>query len=232
MRLTLLLLALSPLAAHAQSRTPAAAQSAPVVIEGAMVHIGNGTVYSGGYVVLQGGKITAVGQGAAPNVPAGAERISAMGKHVYPGLINPNNVLGLDEVGAIRATHDYSEVGDQTPEVLGTTAFNAASEVIPTVRANGVLTTMVTPLRQLGARPRRPGPTGRLELRGCPAGTLRRGGAGGSPAVSTTRAGGPSRAPSSPTRTATKSWPSSAACWPMPAATARPAKAAAPPTSA
>lgn len=147
MRKTLILLALAPTALFAQSFPPGKPQAVPVVVEGGAVHVGNGQVYTPGYVVFSGGKIAAVGQGAAPAaaVPTGALRVSASGKHVYPGLIVTNNVLGLDEVGAVRATHDYAEVGAITPEVQATTAYNAASEVTPTVRANGILTAMVCP---------------------------------------------------------------------------------------
>ena len=35
--------------------------------------------------------------------------IEAAGLHVYPGHISPDTRLGLTEIGAVRATHDYAE---------------------------------------------------------------------------------------------------------------------------
>ncbi len=156
----LALLAAAP--AWAQNNSPAAAQAAPVVVEGATVHVGDGQVLAPGYVVFAAGKITAVGAGAPGQVPAGAVRISAQGKHVYPGLVLVNNTMGLDEVASVRATHDYAEVGDASPEVLATTAYNAASELIETARANGVLTAMVTP--SAGGNNLAPGRAGLVQL--------------------------------------------------------------------
>ena len=160
--LTLALAALAPWAVLAQNNSPGAPQTAPIVIEGATVHVGDGQVFAPGYVVFAGGKITAVGAGAPAQAPAGATRIAAQGKHLYPGLVLVNNTIGLDEVGAVRATHDYAEVGDASPEVLAVTAYNAASELVETARANGVLTAMVTP--SAGGSNLAPGRAGLVQL--------------------------------------------------------------------
>jgi imidazolonepropionase-like amidohydrolase len=52
----------------------------------------SGPEIASGVIVFENGKITAVGADAA--IPAGAEVIDATGKHVYPGLISANSVLG------------------------------------------------------------------------------------------------------------------------------------------
>ena len=44
-------------------------------------------------------------------VPRDAQRIDVQGRHVYPALINAFSQLGLTEIGAVRATHDFREVG-------------------------------------------------------------------------------------------------------------------------
>ena len=68
------------------------------------------------------------------------------GRHVYPGLIHASTRIGLVEVNAVRATLDFAEVGPVTPEVRAESAFNPDSEMIPVVRANGVLTALTIPV--------------------------------------------------------------------------------------
>jgi hypothetical protein len=67
------------------------------------------------------------------------------GQHVYPGLILPNTTLGISEVESIRATVDDEEVGALNPNVRSVIAYNTDSDVIPTVRLNGVLLAQSTP---------------------------------------------------------------------------------------
>ena len=110
------------------------------VITGGTVHPVSGPEIPGGMVVVENGKITAVG--ANLTVPPGAERVDATGLHVYPGMIAANTVLGLQEIGAVRATRDVSEVGNINPNARAKVALNADSELIPVARANGVLTAL------------------------------------------------------------------------------------------
>ncbi len=67
------------------------------------------------------------------------------GKHLYPGLIALANQLGLIEIEAVRATDDTNEVTDTNPDVRARIAYNADSEVIPTVRSNGFSYSLVYP---------------------------------------------------------------------------------------
>lgn len=124
---------------------PAKAQSGPIVITGATIHVGNGTVINNGYIAFDKGKITALGEGSAPNI-AGATLVDATGKQVYPGFICPITTLGLVEIeeGA-RGTVDDTETGDLNPHVRSLIAFNTDSKVIPTVRSNGILLAQPTP---------------------------------------------------------------------------------------
>ena len=66
-------------------------------------------------------------------------------KHIYPGFIAPNTTLGLTEIDAVRATHDYAETGEINPNVRSLIAYNTDSKIINTVRTNGVLIAQVTP---------------------------------------------------------------------------------------
>ena len=56
-----------------------------------------------------------------------------------------DSTLGLTEISAVRATRDMSEVGDVNPDVKGRVAFNADSELIPTMRSNGITHVQVVP---------------------------------------------------------------------------------------
>ncbi|MDT3403541.1 amidohydrolase family protein [Mucilaginibacter terrae] len=123
---------------------PAKPQAGPIVITGATIHVGNGKVINNGYIAFDKGKITAIGEGSAPNT-AGATIVNASGKQVYPGFICPVTSLGLVEFESIRATDDETETGEMNPHVRSLIAFNTDSKVIPTVRSNGVLLAQPTP---------------------------------------------------------------------------------------
>src|SRR5690242_18983020 len=122
---------------------PAPKQSQPVAITGATVHIGNGQVLNNATVVMVDGKITAVGSNV--QIPAGAQRVDAQGKHVYPGLILSASNLGLVEIGSVRASSDVREIADLNPDVRSITAYNVDSKVINTLRSNGVLLANIVP---------------------------------------------------------------------------------------
>lgn len=138
------LLAIASLAAFAQENVyPAPKQSRPVAVTGATVHVGNGQVIENATLVMTEGKITAVGSNVT--IPAGAEVINAVGKHVYPGLILPVSNLGLIEIGNVRATNDVREIGELNPNVRSIIAYNTDSKVINTLRSNGILLANVVP---------------------------------------------------------------------------------------
>ncbi|MFT6135106.1 MAG: imidazolonepropionase-like amidohydrolase [Cyclobacteriaceae bacterium] len=128
-----------------QSPKPGDAQEKPMAITNVTIHIGNGAVVNNGTVVFEKGMITQVGESAQINVAEMVTTIDGTGKHIYPGLIMPATRLGLEEVGAVRATRDYQEVGAITPHVRSQIAYNADSEILPTYRFNGILTAQVTP---------------------------------------------------------------------------------------
>ena len=66
-------------------------------------------------------------------------------KHVYPGFIAVNSTLGLMEIGSVRATEDFEEIGTYNPNVRSIIAYNTDSKITPTIRTNGVLIAQVTP---------------------------------------------------------------------------------------
>lgn len=109
------------------------------IYDGAMLHIGNGTVVEKGTLIVQGGQIVYAGSAAVAPVYKDARYVNVQGKHIYPGLINANCLVGLNEIDAARPTRDFSEVGDFNPNVRSMIAFNSDSKIIPTLRFNGVL---------------------------------------------------------------------------------------------
>lgn len=123
--------------------TKAPAQSNDVVIHGATIHPIDRPAVEDGMVWFSDGLIRSVG--AKADVPESVTRIDAQGLHVYPGLIGANTTVGLQEIGAVRATRDEDEIGDTTPEVRAAVAVNPDSTVIPVTRSNGVLTVGVIP---------------------------------------------------------------------------------------
>ena len=113
--------------------TQAASQT--LLLSGATVHTVSDETYSPGQVLIQNGKIAAVG---ATVQGGGAQTIDLKGQHLYPGIIAMDTLLGLTEIGAVRATQDSTEVGEFTPDVESWIAVNPDSELIPVTRANGI----------------------------------------------------------------------------------------------
>ncbi|MCC9166245.1 amidohydrolase family protein [Pontibacter harenae] len=132
--------------AFAQVPAPAAKQSKPMLLKGATLHVGNGTVVENAAVGFDNGKITYAGPVSGASSLSNYEVVDVTGQHIYPGLIQPNASLGLNEVESVRATIDWREVGDFNPHVRSVVAYNTDSDIIPTVRANGVLMTQVAPI--------------------------------------------------------------------------------------
>lgn len=122
---------------------PAQKQTQAIAITGATVHIGNGQVLNNATVVMVDGKITAVGNNVT--IPTGAQKIDAVGKHVYPGLILASSNLGLVEIGNVRATNDVREIGEMNPNIRSIVAYNTDSKIINTLRGNGILLANIVP---------------------------------------------------------------------------------------
>lgn len=120
---------------------PSPAQPGIIALTNATIHTGNGQVLTNSTIVFSDGKITAIGAAA----PGNAKIIDLKGKHVYPGVIAANTNLGLVEVGAVRATADFTELGDVNPSIRSLVAYNTDSKVINTLRSNGVLLAHIVP---------------------------------------------------------------------------------------
>jgi imidazolonepropionase-like amidohydrolase len=118
-----------------------------ILLKNAVAHIGNGQVLDNSYVSIKDGKIDMVADARVTKIDLSQfdTTIDLSGKHIYPGLIAPNCILGLQEAEAVRQTSDYYEVGEFNPHVRSLIAYNAESKILETVKANGVLYTQSTP---------------------------------------------------------------------------------------
>ncbi|MEO1436203.1 MAG: amidohydrolase family protein [Bacteroidota bacterium] len=143
MRQILICLALLAAVGLMAQQTPAPPQKGSVLITNATVHLGTGKAMANAAVGFANGKITYVGSSPTPS--NFDQVIDATGKHVYPGFIAANTVLGLVEVDAVRATRDDREVGALNPNVRSLIAYNTDSDVTPTVRSMGVLMAEIVP---------------------------------------------------------------------------------------
>ncbi len=123
---------------------PVKASTGLVFITNATIHVGNGQVIENGTIKINNGKIEQVG--ASLPVPADAKVFDVKGKQVYPGMILPNTDVGLKEIAnGVRASNDYSELGEYNPSVRSIVAYNTDSKIINTLKANGILLACVAP---------------------------------------------------------------------------------------
>ena len=126
-------------------QTPAPDQTRSILILGGVAHLGTGDAIEDAAIGFRDGKIDFVGRTFQADKSKYDEIINASGKQIYPGFIVTNTTLGLQEIGAVRATQDQYEVGTFRPNVRAIIAFNTDSEITPTVRSNGVLMGQITP---------------------------------------------------------------------------------------
>ena len=132
----------------AQVPEPVNDQTKPVLIYNAFIHIGNGNTIQNGFVSFDNGKITDVSSGDLDLESDDYKnyiKINANGSHLYPGLILPNSKVGLEDISAVRATVDHTEVGELNSNIRSLIAYNTDSELISTFRYNGILLSQVVP---------------------------------------------------------------------------------------
>ena len=127
----------------ANNVVPGPKQDHPVLLKGGTVYTVSGSILPDSDVLFDKGRITQIGTNLS--APQGTEVIDVTGQNVYPGLIDGQTSIGLVEIGAIRATNDVTEIGDDNPDVLAMHAYNPDSDIIPTIRFNGVTTALVVP---------------------------------------------------------------------------------------
>ena len=119
----------------------------PTLFMGATAHLGNGEKIENAAISMLNGKIEMVADATRIRIdPSAFDTIYRIhGKHLYPAFIVPNTTLGITEIDAVRASHDYNETGSINPNVRTLIAYNTDSKIAKTVRSNGVLIAQVTP---------------------------------------------------------------------------------------
>ena len=132
---------------YSQVPEPVSEQDRPIILYNAQVHIGNGTIIENGYICFDSGKITHVGDFNNTILRNFENHIQfdLNNKLVYPGLILPISKVGLEDISAIRATRDHTEIGDINSNIRTLTSYNTDSDMISTFRFNGILLSQVTP---------------------------------------------------------------------------------------
>lgn len=146
MKQLLILTVLLAAAINSNAQIPSKPQTQAIALMGGTAHLGNGEVIENSAIVFENGKIIFVGKAAdAKYDERTTKAINVSGKQIYPGFICPNTTLGLTEIGAARATNDFTEVGDFNPNIRALIAYNTDSKIIPTVRSNGVLLAQTVP---------------------------------------------------------------------------------------
>lgn len=135
------------IALYTKAQPPAPGiSSGKVAIIGGTYHLGNGSIIENGYLVFDNGKILSISKLPIKSADTiGIKIITAKGKHIYPGFILMNTSIGLNEVGAVRATQDQYEVGSINPNARTSIAFNTESELIYAARINGILSAQIVP---------------------------------------------------------------------------------------
>ncbi len=96
-----------------------------------------------GTVLIEDGRVKAVGKNIV--IPKDAVVVNAKGLRIYPGLIDAGSILGLTEIGAVRATVDTSESGEFQPDLKAIIAVNPDSEHFATTRFVGITAALTRP---------------------------------------------------------------------------------------
>jgi imidazolonepropionase-like amidohydrolase len=121
----------------------ASARAEVIALTGGTVHTVSGPVIENGTVLVDGARITAVG--SALRVPAGARVVDCRGKHVYPGFVHANTMLGLQEISTITGSDDTQETGNLNPNQRAEVMYNPDSDFLPVARLNGITSALVIP---------------------------------------------------------------------------------------
>ena len=125
----------------------AGAQASPgkdgtFLIRGGTVVTGTGERLANTSILIRNGRIAQLG----PNLTAAnAQIIDATGKFVYPGMIDANTGIGLQEIGGVQTMTMRSEMGQFNPHIRAVVGLNVESEILGVTRMNGVTSVITSP---------------------------------------------------------------------------------------
>jgi imidazolonepropionase-like amidohydrolase len=94
-------------------------------------------------VLIRDGKIAEISPKIVP--PKGMKVVEGKGLRVYPGMIDSDTSLGLQEIESVRESVDTGELGEFMPQLRALVAVNPASEHFGVVRVNGITSAMTFP---------------------------------------------------------------------------------------
>jgi len=94
-------------------------------------------------VLVKDGKIAEISPKIVP--PKGMKVVEGKGLRVYPGMIDSDTNLGLQEIQSVRESVDTGELGQFMPQLRALVAVNPASEHFGVVRVNGITSVMTFP---------------------------------------------------------------------------------------
>lgn len=145
-RFTLLTAALGAAAVLGAAQL-AAAQAAPgeegpYLIKGGTVVNADGQRMPNTDILIRNNRIVAIGAGATAT---NAKIIDAAGKFIYPGMIDANTGIGLQEIGGFQTMNLRSEMGQFNPHMKALVALNVESEILGVTRMNGVTSVVTSP---------------------------------------------------------------------------------------
>jgi len=118
------------------------ANGATWAITNARIHTVSGPVIPRGTVVIRGNTIQAVG--ANVSIPAGARVVDARGANVYPGFIDAQTDLGLNEPG-VRSFDDVNEILTFNQMLRTKVAYQSDSDAIAVARTEGITSAGIFP---------------------------------------------------------------------------------------
>src|ERR1041385_3930121 len=103
-----------------------------VLLMNGTAHLGNGQVIENSLIAFNNGVLEMVSDAKGIKIsPSVYDTIIQIdGKHVYPAIISPNTILGLQEAEAVRPSSDYNEVGGINPHVRSLIAYNTDSKIL------------------------------------------------------------------------------------------------------
>jgi len=118
-------------------------QNGPVwAITNARIHPVSGPVIPRGTIVIRGNTIQAVG--ANVSIPSGARTVDVRGANVYPGFIDAQTDLGLNEPG-VRGFDDVSEILTFNQMLRTRVAYQSDSDAIAVARTEGITSAGIFP---------------------------------------------------------------------------------------
>ncbi|WP_142785868.1 amidohydrolase family protein [Changchengzhania lutea] len=130
----------------AQEKLAIKSKSEPVILVGGTLHIGTGKVMQNAAIGFENGKISIVDKLENTKIDNSVYNvIDVSGKHIYPGFILLNSLIGIEEISGVPHSNDRNEEGRINPNLNTAFAFKSDSEFLPVLRFNGILTVETAP---------------------------------------------------------------------------------------